>query len=434
MKKKVVALFTTLAVSVVLVFACVGCSVGTNGQDGKDFDLYIVYRQLVEKGEFEGSYSEFIKQYLNVEVNWDEQTSYATAVNTSLSSVVRIVMSGTYSYKSTSFFGSPTTTTLTMSGSGVIYSLDKENGDAYILTNCHVIYPGKIMEDGVTYTPKGDLTYAAYLYGLEYSDYGISFTVVGYSMDNDVAVLKVSNSEVLKKSAAQAAVIADSDEVAVGDKVFLIGNALGEGLSATSGIVSVESEETTIEAVDGSKTITIRSMRTDCSANHGNSGGGLFDTDGKLLGLLFAGNNSDGAQGIGNVIPVNMVTGVADSIIDNCDGKTVSTVKAKVGITSETKNIRQVFDAEKQKLGTKETVAVQSVSIGSAASGKLQSGDIICSLTLGDYTKEIDHQWQISDFLWKVRSGDDVIFTVKRGDETVRETLSFGADNFSAVA
>ena len=448
--KKFLAALLSAVLLILSVFTFAACDESRDGLDGQDFNLYSVYQQLVEQGEFEGTYSEFVKQYLDVNVEWNEGESLSSSINAALSSVVSIAMVCEYSYPSSSggFWGGETTktTSFIFSGSGVIYSLDKEAGDAYIITNYHVVHDGPFVgDDGVSYTPVSEATYTAYLYGLEQlyvtddgsiirgNDYAIPLTVVGYSMANDIAVLKIEDSEVLKNSLAQAVSVGNSDEVAVGDDVFLIGNSLGEGISATSGILSVESETVPILSADDTTLLKIRAMRTDSVANHGNSGGGLFNKEGKLLGILFAGNNQNGTQGTNNVLPINGVQGLVDSILYHCNGTVVNTQKARIGITVYTDSVRQVYDDESNKFGTEEIIKIESVEALSAAAEKLQPGDVLVSLALGDYSVDIKHQWQISDFLWRIRPGDTVSFTVKRAGEEVTEQITFNDGDFISV-
>ncbi|MFQ7076972.1 MAG: hypothetical protein ACLRSW_03045 [Christensenellaceae bacterium] len=66
-------------------------------------------------------------------------------------------------------------------------------------------------------------------------------TFVGGASEYDIAVLEVQGSEVLRNSSAEEAVVGSSDAVVAGE-VFAVGNAEGEGISVTSGAISVDSE------------------------------------------------------------------------------------------------------------------------------------------------------------------------------------------------
>jgi serine protease Do len=265
-----------------------------------------------------------------------------------------------------------------------------------------------------------------------YPDYSIPFTIVGWSMDNDIAVLKVTGSEILKNSYAQAVTVGDSDKIYVGDSVFAVGNPLAKGISATEGIVSATSTTATVASADGTYTINPRAICTSASINEGNSGGGLFNADGELIGIVFAKNVEDEVEGVGYALPASNAIRVAQSIIDHCDSVSQNTKKAQLGISSYVSSAEQWFDADANRITDKQTIAVGTVTFG-AALGKLQKGDILRSVTLGDETLVITKEWQLSEFLWKVRVGDTISLTVLRGGEEVTVSVTFRSNNFTAV-
>ena len=134
------------------------------------------------------------------------------------------------------FPGTSTTTTknYAAAGSGVIYQMNRAEGEAFIITNYHVVYDASSNTDnGIS----DDIN--VYLYGSEETGKAISATYVGGSLYYDIAVLHVSNSELLKASDSCEAEIRDSDNILVGDNAIAIGNAKGYGISASLGIVSV---------------------------------------------------------------------------------------------------------------------------------------------------------------------------------------------------
>ena len=98
-------------------------------------------------------------------------------------------------------------------------------------------------------------------------------------------------------SRSKAVELGSMDNVRNGQTVYLIGNSLGAGTCITSGIISDRSREIT-----GVKHPIIV---TDAAANHGNSGGPLVDSTGKVIGVLVAG--IDGAKGMNYAIPVNVL-------------------------------------------------------------------------------------------------------------------------------
>lgn len=156
-------------------------------------------------------------------------------------------------------------------GSGVIIS-----ADGLILTNYHVIAGAtKIvarLSDGTEYEA----------------------TVTGSDSETDIALLKV-NANNLKF-----ATMGNSDALVVGQEVVAIGNPLGElGGSVTNGIVSALDREVEIEGE------VMNLLQTNAAVNPGNSGGGLFNLAGELVGVVNAKSSGTGIEGIGFAIPIN---------------------------------------------------------------------------------------------------------------------------------
>ena len=144
-------------------------------------------------------------------------------------------------------------------GSGVVLT-----ADGYIVTNYHVIKGAQ----QITVTANDGSTYAA--------------TLVGTDEDNDIAVLKVNAKDLTP------AILGDSDTLKVGDAVLAIGNPLGTlSGTVTDGIVSALERQVTI---DGNN-MTL--LQTSAAVNPGNSGGGLFNASGELIGIVNAKSTSD---------------------------------------------------------------------------------------------------------------------------------------------
>ena len=156
-------------------------------------------------------------------------------------------------------------------GSGVIIS-----EDGYILTNNHVV-------DGaskITVTLRSGESHEAQL--------------IGTDPDVDIALIKI------EASGLSAAKIGDSSAVKAGDKAVIIGNPLGTlGGSVTEGIISAT--DRTLE-IDGK---TMHLMQTDAAVNPGNSGGGMFNGQGELAGIVVAKSSDSTIDNIGFVIPIN---------------------------------------------------------------------------------------------------------------------------------
>ena len=156
-------------------------------------------------------------------------------------------------------------------GSGVIISQD-----GYILTCAHVV--------------NGATSVKVQLNG---SDESYDATVVGQDSTSDIAVLKID------ATGLTPAVIGDSDALAVGEVAVAVGNPLGTlSNTVTDGIVSALNRQVTVQNND----MTL--IQTDASISPGNSGGGLFNANGELIGIVNAKSSYSEAEGIGFAIPI----------------------------------------------------------------------------------------------------------------------------------
>ena len=324
--------------------------------------------------------------------------------------------------------GSTTTKEYSSAGSGVIYQMDKAEGDAFIITNYHVVYDASSnTENGIS----DDIN--VYLYGSEIEDKAIEATYVGGSLYYDIAVLHIDNSEILKTSDACEVDIADSDKIVVGDDAIAIGNAQGLGISAAVGVVSVDSEHITMTAADGKTSVSFRVMRVDTAVNSGNSGGGLFDGEGKLIGIVNAKIVDDGVESIGYAIPSKIAVSIAENILDYCYGTDNERVqRALLGITVSTSDSKAVYDSTTGLITIEETVSVYDVSEGSLADGVLQADDILVSATVGGNTTHITRQYHVIDMMLDVRAGDVVTFNILRGGEEKSVDITITEDCLTA--
>lgn len=166
-------------------------------------------------------------------------------------------------------------------GSGVIIS-----ADGYILTNNHVINNA----EKITVRLRNGKEYEA--------------SLVGQDSKTDIAVIKID------ATGLSPATIGDSSKTRVGDFVLAIGNPLGKlGGTVTYGYVSALEREI---GIDGS---TMNLMQFDAAVNPGNSGGGLFNSNGELIGVVNAKSTGYSVEGIGFAIPVNDVRQVIEDIL-----------------------------------------------------------------------------------------------------------------------
>lgn len=207
--------------------------------------------------------------------------SLSDVVSKTADSVVEI---NTKSITETDFFGDPVIGE--GAGSGVII-----RKDGYIVTNYHVIANAQDIRVRLT----NGKTYEA--------------SLTGADKNLDVAVIKI------EAQGLTAASYGDSDKLKVGDTAIAIGNPLGElGGTVTSGIISALNRDITI----GSNSFSL--IQTSAAVNRGNSGGGLFDAKGDLVGIIVAKSASrafmPSVEGIGFAIPINEAKVSAESIIE----------------------------------------------------------------------------------------------------------------------
>ncbi len=189
-------------------------------------------------------------------------------------------------------------------GSGVIIGAATDGTNEYfIVTNHHVIEGGTTFTVDVLSIAEDD-TESTTVY---------SAALVGSSLKRDIAVLAVRPPRGTELTLAS--FVDDSDTVKVGTEVFAIGNPLGIlGGTVTHGIVSATKRAV---AVSGIGTMTL--MQTDTSINGGNSGGGLFDSAGRLVGIINSGYdsyNGQNVEGLNFAIPANDAKYAAEALIE----------------------------------------------------------------------------------------------------------------------
>ena len=167
-------------------------------------------------------------------------------------------------------------------GSGVIMS-----ADGYIMTNAHVV---------------GGASYIT----VTIDDKDYDATLIGEDVESDIAVVKID------ATGLTPAVMGDSDTLAVGEMVLAVGNPLGElGGTVTDGIISALNRNVMVEGNE----MTL--IQASASVSPGNSGGGLFNMQGELIGIVNAKSSGDNAEGLGFAIPINKASQVASDLIEN---------------------------------------------------------------------------------------------------------------------
>ena len=137
----------------------------------------------------------------------------------------------------------------------------------------------------------------------------------------------MTQSEIIKNSMAGKISYVNSDNLQAGDVAIAIGNPENNGISTTQGIISLESEYIEMANSNNTDSITYRVMRVDTGINSGNSGGGLFNANGDLIGIVNAKMVDTSIESIGYAIPSNIVINVSDNIIYHSDNKANEKVK-----------------------------------------------------------------------------------------------------------
>ena len=269
-------------------------------------------------------------------------------------------------------------------GSGVIIS-----SDGYILTCAHVV-------DGastITVTI-GDKDYTA--------------TLVGEDTTSDIAVIKID------ADGLTPATVGNSDSLKVGQSVMAVGNPLGElGGTVTGGMISALNRSVTIQGSSSVNTMSLIQM--DASVSPGNSGGGLFNMNGELVGIVNAKSSSSDAEGLGFAIPINDAIKVAQELLENG----YVTGRPYLGIT-----YLAVTDAQTaSQLGVNAygVYVVEVVKGGPAEKAGLQAGHRIVSV---DGT-EIASKDDLGTLMQKHAAGDTLSITIARDGQmqTVNVTL-----------
>ncbi len=409
-----------------------------NGENAKDITFEDVWKNAQEKG-YTGDYWQFLKDYLSTTA---EPDTTVTNTNRALFSAVSIFTEHKVNEVTYNWLGGKVNTpsTSVSAGAGVIYKMD-DNGNAYIITNYHVLYN----KDSLNTNKIGDTH--VYLYGasnycafktnngkqvydsnnypvVEYGADAIECEYVGGSMTYDIAVLRVKNSETLKSSQARQVDLADG--YTVGETVVAIGNPEAEGISATQGIVSVDSEYISMTAADETTTVKFRVMRVDCAINGGNSGGGLFNRQGKLIGIVNAKIVDEEIENMGYAIPLNLATSIADNLIDyNETNSSLRLQQFRLGIGTQTMNSHAVLDVDTARTTIVEEVIVAQITSGSIASSMgMHVGDQLVSVQINDNSPlPITRSYILHDTLLNVRVDDRIYITIER--DGVQSTLPY---------
>jgi S1-C subfamily serine protease len=271
------------------------------------------------------------------------------------------------------------------SGSGFVW-----DDGGHVVTNFHVVQDADSAKVTI-----GDAEYDA--------------TIVGFSRDQDLAVLRIK----APRAKLVPLRVGTSADLSVGQKVYAIGNPFGLDFTLTTGIVSALGR--TIQGVSGATIFDV--VQTDAAINPGNSGGPLLDSAGRLIGVNTAIYSPSGASaGIGFAVPVDTVSRIVPELVAH--GRVIRPV---LGVDLDDR----LSDYVTRRLGV-EGVLIRGVAKGSPAEAAGLEGSSISrrsGVIPGDVVQEIDGKpvKSVGDLLGRLgsyRPGETVTLAVWREGKT----------------
>lgn len=339
------------------------------------------------------------------QTSYKNENSTTQAVNKIKDAVVSVI---TYSAnKQSSVFGTEESNSdtdnqqIASEGSGVIYK--KNENDAYIVTNTHVI-------NGAS---KVDIRLA--------DGTKVPGEIIGSDTFSDIAVVKISSEKV-----TTVAEFGDSSQLNVGETAIAIGSPLGSEYAntVTQGIISSLNRNVSLKSEDG-QAISTKAIQTDTAINPGNSGGPLVNIQGQVIGITsskIASNGGTSVEGLGFAIPSNDAQNIIKQL--ESDGKVT---RPALGI--QMVNLSNVGANDLRKLnipsGLTSGVVVRSVQSNMPANGHLQKYDVITKVD----DKEITSSTDLQHALYNHAIGDTIKITYYRNGK--EETTSIKLDKNS---
>ena len=223
--------------------------------------------------------------------------------------------------------------------------------------------------------------------------------LIGTDASSDIAILKITPEEELT-----VATLGTSAKLSVAEEVIVIGNPLGElGGTVTNGIVSALAREINI---DGEKMTLIQ---TNAAVNPGNSGGGMFNLYGELVGIVNAKSSGSDVEGLGFAIPIDTAYDIVLQLMD------YGYVRGRVDHGLELIDIGDLFTAASYRVGTLGVYVYES-----KYTDEIKNGDRIVSIN----GKEVSTSAGVKEALFGCSFGDTVKVTVARGGRFVDAELS----------
>jgi serine protease Do len=314
--------------------------------------------------------------------------NFAEIVKLAKESVVSIHVTATV----TNFFGRSQETP--GAGSGFIFAID--DSEVFIATNNHVIERAETVSISLD------------------DEETVEARVIGRDRESDLALLSVPKSAMDALGVPyKAALIGDSSAMAVGDSVVAIGNAMGEGQTATSGIISAVNRQITVER----RRFTV--LQTDAAINQGNSGGPLVNINGEVIGINTAKLYASGVsvEGMGYSLPINEALEILNDLLDDGTAQIPFIGITYFEINENTKTLYNL-----PSLG----IIIQNVAEGFPAhKAGLKPMDIVIAY---DDTEIVT----VEDFRDAIRAskvGDEIKLTLYRNNDLMEITVKVGNYN-----
>ncbi len=261
-------------------------------------------------------------------------------------------------------------------GSGVIVAKE-----GYIITNNHVVSGAKTIKVTLTNGTKYDAK------------------LIGTDSATDIAVIKIEPTETLTT-----AVLGSSDKLVLAEDVIVIGNPLGSlGGTVTCGIISALDRQITVE---GEK-MTL--LQTNAAVNPGNSGGGMFNLRGELVGIVNAKSTGEDVEGLGFAIPIDTAYTVFNQLVE------FGYVRGRVDHGLNLVDINDWFMATSYRVNAFGVYVLES-----KYTNEIKNGDRIVSVNGTEVTTSTDITTALSD----CQVGDTVKFVLVRQGKTVEASLT----------
>lgn len=366
-----------------------------------------------------------------------------------------------YNKVSTDFFGNAVSETM--------FTATFDEGDIKTSGNIQYIEKTDVLEAPIE-THFLD-NYGIYLYGYQSSEYEISASFFGGSADNDIAILKVERSKSrnnarLFEGNYKEVDLGNSKDLDEGETVIAVGNPLlvdksnindkGSAktyvnslkksyvdalcLTATSGDVSAISEYTKFQSLlDSTKSVDMRVIRVSSAINAGNSGGGLYDVGGRLIGIVNGKFVSEKYDNVGFAIPINIASRLADRIISECNGvqTRISALESSIsslGFTVENGESDYHYDSNSGSWVRNRNIIVKEAS-ASAVSLGIETGKIISAISFNDeqIKYELLEFYDLNDILLlaeKDKTNKVIVHVLEKDNSITKITINLSDSMF----